>query len=99
MSDSKNPVEEPAVTKLKEAFGGDVPTFYSNGFAIGLTNADVAIIWSLTNRPIQVSHLSYTLAKTLHIKLGDVVKKFEEGVGQEMLTTDKVDNFLKEDAK
>lgn len=68
----------------------ETPRFYANGFAVRASNADVRIVLMLDGRPVQVTHLSYTLAKTLVKKLGVFVDDFETKVGREMLTTDDV---------
>lgn len=83
-----------AAEQFEELLTDEVPVVYANGFSIRLTNADVVLVLALSNRPIQQIHLSYTLAKTLHIKLADVVDKFETAVGKKMLTTDQVDESL-----
>lgn len=67
-----------------------MPKVYANGFQIGISNADMHVILTLAGRPIQVMFLSYTLAKTLHEKLGGVVQEFETQVDRKMLTTDDI---------
>ena len=64
---------------------------YANGFTLGLTNADVYIVLQMFGRPIGVVNLSYTLAKTLSLKLQRLVKDCEEKTQQELATTDTID--------
>lgn len=74
----------------------NVTKIYANGFAIGVTNADMILLLQLSARPIAQVNLSYTLAKTLHVKLGQVVADFEARTGRTMLRTDEVDTALAE---
>lgn len=69
----------------------DVPHIFANGFGIGLSNSDISLVLKLDGRPVQVVHLSYTLAKTLEKKMGNSVQQFEKAVGREMLITDEID--------
>ncbi len=69
----------------------DVPHLYSNGFQIGVSNADVILVLKLNNQPMATINMSYTLVKTLHQKTGDLVSKFEKAVDRKMLTTSDVD--------
>lgn len=68
--------------------------FYTNGFGIALSNADVGILLQLSGKPIGIMYLSYTLAKTLHERLGQVVRDFETQSNQKLLTTDQVDTIF-----
>ncbi len=69
---------------------------YANGFAIGMSNADVHIVLQMFGRPFAVWNLSYTLAKTLSEKLAVLVKEWETRIGHEIVTTDKVDLAFKD---
>ncbi|MDO8677786.1 MAG: hypothetical protein Q7R30_04380 [Acidobacteriota bacterium] len=91
---------EPEKTALPEVFDAaqrdpELKHIYANGFGVGLTNADVSVVLQLSGRPIKVLHLSYTLAKTLAEKLGQVVKEFETAIDTKLVTTDKVDEAFK----
>ena len=94
------PIELAAQEKLLAAVAsGDVPVLYANGFSVGLTNADVIIVLTLNGRPAEVLNLSYTLAKTLHLKLANVVDDFEKAARRDLLTTDDVDAANREKGK
>jgi hypothetical protein len=64
---------------------------YANGFAIALSNADMSVLLQLSGKPVGIMYLSYTMAKTLHERLGQVVRDFEDQSKQKLLTTDEVD--------
>lgn len=75
----------------------DVPKIYANGFGVGLSNADVFVVFQKFGpKPVAVLNLSYTLAKTLAQRLGQVVSEFERAVGdQNILTTDRIDEAFR----
>lgn len=68
-----------------------VQRVYANGFALGLTNADITVVLQQNAQPIAVLNLSFTLAKTLAQRLGRVVSEFEEKLSTTLVTTDKID--------
>ena len=72
---------------------------YAHGFTLGLTNADMNIVLHLFGRPIAVVNISYTLAKTLAIKLTELVAEWERKTGQTLVTTDKIDEVFGEERK
>lgn len=74
-----------------------VPKIYANSFGVGLTNADIFIVFQRFGpRPVAVVNLSYTLAKTLAQRLGTLVAEFETNVAhQNILTTDRIDEAVK----
>ena len=65
-----------------------VSQIYINGFQIGLSNADAALIGLLDNQPVVKLNMSYTIAKTLVVKLGQMMSTFEKAVGREIMITD-----------
>jgi hypothetical protein len=88
------------VTQLVEGAVADekVPKIYTNGFALGFSNADVMIVLNrFGQRPVAVVNLSYTLAKTLAQRLGVLISEFESKAKQSMLTTDRIDELMKSD--
>lgn len=94
MNEPRKQTEPSPSQTLDEAISG-TPSLYANGFSIGVTNADVVLVLARANRPVQTVHMSYTLAKTLHLKLSDVIEEFEGATGRVMLTTDDVDEMIK----
>lgn len=87
--DKKNNVQ----TLAKYALESDeVPKIYANGFAQFFNNADVGLILQLNGRPNAVINMSYTLAKTLHDRLGKQIKDLEKDSGHNIMTTDFIDS-------
>lgn len=85
--------------EVQEAIRGedtDVHMIYTNGFSLGLGNADVHLVMSRNGKPCAVVNMSYTLAKTLQERLGNLIDHFESQAEQLILTTDKVDECFEE---
>jgi hypothetical protein len=76
-----------------------VPQIYINGFQIGLSNADVGFVGLLDNQPILKLNMSYTVAKTLVVKLGAMMSSLEKATGREIMTTDDAGTGLEEASK
>ena len=72
-----------------------VPTLYFNGFAIGIGNADFTLQIRLENTDSVILKCSYTVAKTLSIKLSEVVARFEAVTNHDVMTTEEVGTALK----
>jgi hypothetical protein len=68
-----------------------IPKIYSNGFSLGLTNADAQLVLMLFGRPIAVLSFSYTLTKTLSEKLAKLVNDWEKKTGHVIETTDSIE--------
>jgi hypothetical protein len=86
-------------TALKVALDNpDIPKIYANSFGVGMTNADMFIVFQRFGPyPVGVVNLSYTLAKTLAQRLGTLISEFESSIaGQNILTTDRIDEAMKE---
>lgn len=88
---------------VKSAVGDkDVPKLYASGFGVGLSNSDIFIVFQrFSDTPVAIVNLSYTLAKTLAQRLGVLVSEFEQAIGggQEILTTDRIDEVFKRVSK
>lgn len=78
-----------SLTRVYQDLG--VQRIYTNGFALAIGNADMHVVLQLHTQPIAILSMSFTLAKTLHARLGQMVSDFESKVERPMLTTDEVD--------
>jgi hypothetical protein len=72
-----------------------LPSLYTNGFIISLNNADINITLLLDGQPVARMSFSYTIAKTLEAKLGEVIDKLQNATGQKIMTTEEVDAALR----
>jgi len=74
----------------------DILKIYANGFANFFTNSDIGMIFSQNNKPIVLLNISLTLAKTLVVKLGQMIHNFEKNTDVKILTTTDIEEkFLR----
>ncbi len=66
----------------------DVPKLYANGFITGIGKGDISITLQRNAQPVAVLNLSFTVAKTLALKLGTVINDLEDKAQTEILTTE-----------
>ena len=82
---------------LKQALESpDIRKLYANGFANALGTGDITIVLNRNNVPVGVLNLSYTAAKTLAVKLMELIQKLEEETGNEIMTIDFLQKVLLE---
>lgn len=92
MAESKR---DPKLDSINYALESDeVPKIYVNGFANFLNNADLGLVLQLNGRPKAVVNMSYTLAKTLHQRLGVMIDGFEKESKHDIMTTDFINKVL-----
>ena len=81
---------------IQEAIASEqAVNLYGNGFICINSNADILIIMQKNQKPVAVINLSYTTAKTLSEKLGQMVRDFEKKTGNIIMTIDVIDEKLK----
>jgi hypothetical protein len=88
---------------VEEAIASEqVINIYGNGFVCLNSNADMIIVLQKNQKPVAIINLSYTTAKTLSEKLGQMVRDFEKKTGNTIMTIGVINEKLKglsEDAK
>lgn len=67
-----------------------IPKLYANGFVNALGGGDSTILLQRNGEPIAVLNLSYSLAKTLAVKLSAMIKELEEKTGNKIMTSDDI---------
>ena len=72
----------------------EIPKLYTNGFITATGNGDALIVLQQNGNPIATLNLSYTMAKTLTLRLGHLVKDLENKTGNTIMTTTDIDNAL-----
>jgi len=72
----------------------EIVHLYFNGFSIGLSSADVAVLLKENNIPRVICNISLTTAKTLAKQLNALIINFEGSANREIMTTDIVDQAL-----
>jgi hypothetical protein len=94
MSDEKPSKEQDHQERLARGMDADVPQIYFNAFVSTMSSGDVLTILERNGKPVVVLNMSYTVAKTLAISLGQIISQFESAVERNMLTTHEVQTAL-----
>lgn len=63
---------------------------YFNGFFLGMSNADILLRLNLDQTELLDLRMSFTVAKTLSIKLAETVARFEKITDHKVMTTEDV---------
>lgn len=71
-----------------------IPHFYFNGFINGLGTGDISIVLQRSGGNVAVLNTSYTVAKTLALKLGELVAALEEATGNSIMTVEDIGSSL-----
>jgi len=96
MSDEKPAsIEQEQQDRIARAIDAGVPQIYFNGFLNTISIGDVLTILERNGKPVVVLNMSYTIAKTLAVSLGQIISQFESGVERNMLTTHDVEKALR----
>lgn len=63
-------------------------SLYFNGFTASIGSGDVLIVLKQQDVPVLILNVSHTVAKTLAVKLGEIMSTFEQRTGSIVMTTD-----------
>jgi citrate lyase gamma subunit len=94
MPDEKAAKVQDVQERLARSMDADVPQIYFNGFVSTMSSGDVLIVLERNSKPVVILNMSYTVAKTFALSLGQIISQFESGVERNMLTTDDVREAL-----
>lgn len=72
----------------------EIQKIYANGFISATGMGDIVILLKNADTPIAVLNLSYTVAKTLAIKLGGLITQLEEATETTIMTTDNISSAM-----
>ena len=81
------------IDRITRGFQAGVPCFYFNGFATAASTGDIASILEQNGKPVAVLNMSYTVAKTLSVSLGNIIAAIEEQSGRQIMTTQEIEKF------
>ena len=97
-NDTVEPSKEktnPIVDEIEAALANkDIPHVYGNGFHVALGIGDITLLLKTGKMPAGVVSLSYTVAKTLSVKLQEMIGALESASNQKILTTDDIKTFI-----
>lgn len=71
-----------------------IPKIYFNGFSNGIGNSDLVLVLLQNGKPNVVLNTSLTTAKTLSLKLNELIGLVEKNSGNQIMTTDEIDVAL-----
>jgi len=80
--------------RLLAALEADIPTLYMNGFVNSISAGDITTLLERNGKPVAIINMSFTVAKTLSIALGQIIAQIEERSGRNMLTTHELAKLL-----
>jgi hypothetical protein len=80
--------------QLQAGLDADIPEIYFNGFVSGVGSGDLLLILQRDGKPVARLNTSFTLAKTLAIKLTGLIHNLEGSTGTKIMTTDDVNNKM-----
>lgn len=89
----------PVIDLKKIINAEEIPKIYVNGFATFRGNSDIGIAFQCNGKTNLVINMSFTLAKTLAEKLGEMIDDFEEITETKIMTTDVVDVKVQQKGK
>ena len=91
----KTPVKA-VETEIQEAISNEkVPNLYANSFSFLLGTGDIVILFKNSFKPIATLNLSYTGAKSLAIKLNEMITYLESKTGNKIMSTDEIGEVFK----
>ena len=73
----------------------DIPKLYANAFDCALGAGDVALLLKNADKTIGMVNISYTVAKTLAIRLHELVKFLEAKSGTSVMSSDEIEKALR----
>ena len=73
-----------------------VPNLYTNGFVTATGHGDLLLVFQQNGRSVATLNLSFTVAKTLTLKLGSAIRDLEKATGNAIMLTEDVERAIKE---
>ena len=89
--------QEELQKQIKDALEDEsLPNIYFNGFVNTIGSGDVLIVLKRHEKPVAILNVSHSVAKTFAEKLGGVLASFEQDVNVPIMTTDEINQKIKE---
>lgn len=88
--------DEVAMNRVQAALTSGIPQLYCNGFTNVMSSGDVLTVFDRNGLSVATLNMSFTMAKSLSIALGQIVAKLEQMSGREILTTSDIERISKE---
>ena len=85
-----------SISKIEKALADtEVVKIYANSFECALGLGDVALLLKNGDQTVGVVNMSHTVAKTLALHLGELIRFLESHSGTKIMTTVEVEKSLK----
>ena len=85
--------------RIARAMESDVPRVYFNGFVNGMSTGDIVTILEKNDMPVAILNMSFTVAKTLSVSLGQIIARLEEVSERPIMTTHEIESHDLEQVK
>ena len=83
--------------QMAQAINDDtLPEIHFNGFIITIAQGDVLILLKRHGKNITKLNASYTVAKTLAVKLAGLITNLEQRTGNTVMTNDEIEAAFRE---
>lgn len=93
MDDKKN--TEQIQSFLGKAINNkDIPKLYANSFVTAVGQGDLLIVLQQNGVAVSTLNLSYTVAKTLALKMQEAIRELENASGNTIMTSGDVDQLF-----
>jgi hypothetical protein len=89
-----NDMQESIPEFIKTIRNPEIPEIYFNSFSTHLGNGDILIILERNGIPIFKINSSYTMAKTLAIKISETISLLESKIDSKIFTSDQINNAV-----
>lgn len=89
-----NPTKSASATLDSAISDSAVPKFYFNGFMAAGTHGDGIVVLTTNGRPTAVLNMSFTVAKSLGVALGQMIADLETASGRPIMTTADVEQLM-----
>ncbi len=94
MNGNHEDIEKDIQERFEKALNEDIPNIHFNGFLNRIGTGDILIVLERNNKPVAILNASYTVAKTLAQKLGNLIANLEDATGNTIMTTDDIGKKL-----
>lgn len=81
--------------RIDEGINSDAPKIYFNGFVNIIGAGDILMVLEKNGKPAAVINTSYSVAKTLALKLNGLIQQLEHATDNKIMTTDHIDKAFK----
>ena len=95
-----SPTDDEQMVNIRQAMASpDIPHIYFNGFINAVGNSDITVLLQNNGHINATLSISFTMAKTLSLKLKSIIDQLEKNSGNSIMNTDEVGEALSKEGK